>query len=110
MKPGRRLAGLDLARGGQRPTDRQQRPGQRVLEEARVEHRVQQQRQESCRDRGSPRIAADPTEQGQQRRHHQRRIERKADHALLGGDRDRDRVRLIEAGARVLALELGPEP
>ena len=113
---GRRAGGRPLRRlGAQARGDRQQHPRQRVLEERRVDERVQQQRREGggepARRPRAPgqarrRPRAQPAEQQRERDGDEREVGGEADHALLGGDRERDRVRRRRRalGEQVLAL------
>ena len=101
----------------ERRAEREQRPRHRVLEERRVEPRVEHERGEAGRDRGPDGDAARAAQQAPEGEHEQRDVGGEADHALLGGDRDRDRVRgrrrlaagRSARGARYSAWKL-PEP
>ena len=103
------------ARARERHADRQQRPRERVLEEVRVGPRVHHERREARRERDPRRRAPRIGEEREQGDDDQRHVDREPEQALLGGDRDRDRVRGGDgvlrrrlAGTRV-ALVLGFE-
>ena len=77
----------------ERDPDPQQRPGGRILEEVGVQHRVEHKRDERGRDRAADGVSARAADQAADRGDHQRDVDQLADQPLLGGDRDRDRVR-----------------
>ena len=70
-----------------------QRPRQRVLQERGVQQRVHDERGEGGGDRRAPRALARTAEQARHRQPHQREVGQQTGDALLGRDRDRDRVR-----------------
>ena len=70
-------SGVALARAATASdaADREQRPGHGVLEEGRVEHRVQQQRQEGGGDADAVGVATGAAEQRHERRDDQREVD-----------------------------------
>ena len=93
---------------GQRGAHAEQRPGHGILEEIRVQQRVEHQRRKRGPDRRPHRVPARGAEQRDQRPRSPTRDRPAPDQALLGADRDRNRVRCRQGlrGAAVVGAVL----